>query len=47
MSKFWIFLTSVWQEAKKIKWPTKKRITKFYIGSFSYSGSCLCLFVSC
>jgi len=26
MSKFWIFLTSVWQEAKKIKWPTKKEL---------------------
>ncbi|AEX86099.1 preprotein translocase subunit SecE [Marinitoga sp. 1135] len=24
MSKFWIFLSSVWQEAKKVKWPNKK-----------------------
>ncbi|HBT51255.1 MAG TPA: preprotein translocase subunit SecE [Petrotoga sp.] len=26
MSKFWIFLTSVWQEAKKINWPTRKEL---------------------
>jgi SecE/Sec61-gamma subunits of protein translocation complex. len=34
MSKFWIFLTSVWQEAKKLNGPTKKELLKFHIGSF-------------
>lgn len=24
MSKFWLFLSSVMQEAKKVKWPNKK-----------------------
>jgi preprotein translocase subunit SecE len=26
MSKFWVFLTSVWQEAKKVNWPTRKEL---------------------
>ena len=27
MSKFWIFLSTVWQEAKKVTWPNKKELT--------------------
>jgi preprotein translocase subunit SecE len=26
MSKIWIFLSSVWQEAKRITWPSKKQL---------------------
>lgn len=26
MSKFWIFLSSVWQEVKRISWPSKKQL---------------------
>ncbi|HOO74067.1 MAG TPA: preprotein translocase subunit SecE [Tepiditoga sp.] len=26
MSKFWLFLSSVWQEVKKINWPSKKNL---------------------
>ncbi len=28
MSKFWIFLSSVWQEAKKVSWPSRKNLMK-------------------
>ncbi|MDN5341775.1 preprotein translocase subunit SecE [Oceanotoga sp. DSM 15011] len=28
MSKFWVFLSSVWQEAKKVSWPSKKDLMK-------------------
>lgn len=26
MSKFWVFLSSVWQEAKKVNWPSKRAL---------------------
>ncbi|HOT31736.1 MAG TPA: preprotein translocase subunit SecE [Petrotogaceae bacterium] len=26
MSKFWVFLSQVWQEAKKVTWPSKKEL---------------------
>lgn len=28
MSRFWIFLSSVWQEAKKVSWPSRKNLLK-------------------